>query len=198
MFKRTKGYLLLTMLVLTGLAGRLHTDTLSGRERRNLLQELKHSKSLFTESISGLSKKQLSYRKHKGQLSIRDYVYRAVNSEHELWTKVQFALAQPGALQKDMQADDNLPFLTIQEGQKMNGENSFKFKNLDEALDLFKKDIADQLKYVRTTTENVRVHSNNTAFGKLDAYQMMMMNALCLKYFTGQIEDLKSSPAFPS
>jgi hypothetical protein len=37
MFKRTRGYLLLTLLVLTGLAGRKHNETLTGKEREQLL-----------------------------------------------------------------------------------------------------------------------------------------------------------------
>lgn len=37
MFKRTRGYLLLILLVLTGLAGRTHTETLTGKERNQLL-----------------------------------------------------------------------------------------------------------------------------------------------------------------
>ncbi|MFL5788794.1 MAG: hypothetical protein ACJ748_12120, partial [Flavisolibacter sp.] len=61
MLKRTKGYFLLTMLVLTGLAGRLHTDTLSGKERRFLISELKLTSSDFLLSIKYLTPRQLNY-----------------------------------------------------------------------------------------------------------------------------------------
>ena len=37
MFKRTRGYFLLTLLVLTGLAGRKHTETLTGKESNQTL-----------------------------------------------------------------------------------------------------------------------------------------------------------------
>jgi hypothetical protein len=37
MFKRTRGYLLLTLLVLTGLAGRTHNETFTGKESTQLL-----------------------------------------------------------------------------------------------------------------------------------------------------------------
>ena len=45
MHKRTKGYTLLLLLVLTGLAGRQSTTTITSKERRFLIEELKESKS---------------------------------------------------------------------------------------------------------------------------------------------------------
>src|SRR3954467_15471326 len=84
MFKRTLGYLLLTMLVLTGLAGRMHTDILSGKERRTLVNELKSSRTALLLSAAGLSKKQLNFRKGKNRLTIRELIYQLASIEHSL------------------------------------------------------------------------------------------------------------------
>ena len=59
MFKRTKGYLLLTLLVLTGLAGNTHSNSLSGKERKVLVNHLKDSKTAFLKSVKNLSEDQL-------------------------------------------------------------------------------------------------------------------------------------------
>ena len=196
MFKRTKGYLLLTMLVLTGLAGRFHTETLTGKERRTLLQEIKEAKAAFNESIHGLSNKQLNYRKGKGQPSVKDYIYQAVSAEQHFWSSAKYALLQQGAIRKNMLTDDCLDDLIREDSKRICGEVK-NFTSVDEALSSLKKENAVQLKYIRTTTENVRVHSAQLPVCRLDAYQLMMLSALSVQHFTQKINELKSSPRFP-
>jgi hypothetical protein len=184
------------MLVLTGLAGRLHTDTLSGKGRRFLIQEMKHARSGFTNSIEGLTSKQLKFRKAKGQPSIQELVSSAISAEHTWWNQAKHSLSQPGALHKDLPADASLPLLLNDQAlQNLNGDK--KFAAFEDALSLYKKEFADQLKYVKTTTENVRVHATQTSVGKLDAYQIMLLGTLTLQYYTRQIEILKESRNFP-
>src|SRR3982751_4119986 len=108
MLKRTKGYLLLTMLVLTGLAGRFHTETLTNKERRILLQGIKEARAAFNESTSGLSKKQVNFRIAKSQPSIKDYIYQAVSAEQYFWSIAKDALVQKGAIRKNMLSDECL------------------------------------------------------------------------------------------
>lgn len=196
MFKRTKGYLLLTMLVLTGLAGRIHSDTISGKERRQLLQELKHSKSTFSQSIKGLTNKQLDFQYKKGMPSIRDHIYQAVSMEHLFWSKAKSSLQQPGTNLINRFPDQSIATLIHQESlQKISRQ---KFKNVEDAFSLLKKDRAEQLKYFRTTTENVRIHALPTPVGMLDAYQMVLMNTISLHYCTEQIQKIKTSSDFPN
>lgn len=184
------------MLVLTGLAGRFHTETLNNKERRVLLQEIKEARAAFNESVSGLSNKQLNYRKAKGQPSIKEYIYQAVSAEQYFWSGAKNALLQQGAIRKNMLTDDCLGDL-IRDDSKIICGPVKNFKSVDEALSFFKKENAVQLKYIRTTTENVRVHSVQLPVCRLDAYQLMMMSALSVQHFTQKINELKSSPRFP-
>src|SRR5689334_455112 len=83
MYKRTKGYILLTMLVLTGLAGRIHTDTLRGKERKLLVTQIKSDKNTLLDEINGLSTKQF-YFKINGT-SIKKCVLEQINYENNIW-----------------------------------------------------------------------------------------------------------------
>ncbi len=196
MFKRTKGYLLLTMLVVTGLAGRYHMDTLSGKERRSLVQELKQSRASFTSTFRYLSKKQLDFHKIKGP-SVRYYVYQAVQTEHVFWSYSKKCLEEVGTNRTNILPDDSLQFL-VQEAAS--GKLKFtitQFKTLEAAFSQFKKDRADQLLYVNTTTENVRIHALQTSIGKLDAYQLLLLSGLSISHYARLIDQLKSDPHFP-
>src|SRR6187551_3828204 len=94
MFKRTKGYFLLTMLVLTGLAGRLHTNILTTKERHYLVTELKTSKKELLKNVEDLSAKQLNFKADKNALSIKECVYKLISIEYSLWTSAQNSLKQ--------------------------------------------------------------------------------------------------------
>lgn len=195
MFKRNKGYLLLTMLVLTGLAGRMHSDTLSGKERRVLIKELKDSKTEFTESVEGLNTKQFSFKTSKNGLSIKDCVYRLASVESNLWLLTKNALhREPVQLQRTF-SDEQLTSIRAQ--PDFTGSKDQKFKNVKQALKVYKNERAEIQKYVNTSTENIRAHVAQTSIGNLDAYQLMMLNTIFAKYYTQQIEQIKSNPDFP-
>ncbi|MFL5741522.1 MAG: hypothetical protein ACJ75B_14955 [Flavisolibacter sp.] len=197
MFKRRKGYLLLTMLVLTGLAGRIHSDTLSGKERRHLITELKTSRAKFLETIQGLSKKQLQYRSNKHQLSIEECVRRAAIFENALWSASVIALQQ--SPHRAHETEDSL--LQARFYQYMNDCSPYLHpasnKNFQEAVTLYNDERNEALRYARTTTENVHSHFIQTAWGKPDIYQVILMMSYSSSYYTRQIESIKSSASFP-
>lgn len=195
MFKRTKGYFLLTMLVLTGLAGRLHTTILTTKERHTLASELKSSKNDFLKSVEGLSAKQFNFKATKKDLSIKQCIYKLVSVESDLWTSAKVSLKQENSsLQKTISNDDALASFAEQKPFQC---NELKFKNSKEALKLYKNERSEMLKYVQTSTENIRAHIAKTCFGNFDAYQLMLMNTVYAKYYTQQIEEIKSHPNFP-
>ena len=201
MLKRPKGYLLLTMLVLTGLAGRLHSDTLSGKERRFLINELKTSKSAFTESIEGLSIKQINFKPGKNKKSIKDCIYHLAFIQNNLWQITKNGLKKStNTIQIKKISDTEVA--TLLEHQLQDPELFISLKNgsvlsNEEAKKLLKDNRADLLRYIKTTTENVRSHMVQTPHGVFDAYQVMLMNSMYTNYFTRVIEHIKSNPNFP-
>jgi hypothetical protein len=195
MFKRTKGYFLLTMLVLTGLAGRMHTNILTTKERRTLVTELKSSRNDFLKSVEALTPKQLNFKTNKNELSIKQCVFKLTSIENNLWAAAKTSLKQETtSLQKTISNDEALTSF-IQ--QKTFQCDELKFKNTKEALKFYKNERADMLKYVHTSTENVRAHIAKTCAGNFDAYQLMLLNTIFARYYTQQIETIKTNPNFP-
>lgn len=195
MFKRTKGYFLLTMLVLTGLAGRLHTNILTTKERLTLVTELKTSKKDLLKTVEDLSTEQLNFKADKNALSVRECVYQLVSIEHNLWISAQASLKQePSSIQKTISNDENL--ITITE-QKNFPHKELKFKSIKEALKFYKNVRGEMQRYVQTSTQNVRQHIARTEMGNFDSYQLMLLNTIYAKQFIQHIEKIKAHPNFP-
>lgn len=195
MFKRTKGYFLLTMLVLTGLAGRMHTNILTTRERHTLATELKTSKNDFLKTVGGLSAKQFNFKAGKNELSVKECVYKLVSVENNLWTSAKTSLKQEASSFQKTISDDEALLSFVQ--QKTFQCKELKFKNTKEALKFYRNERAEMLKYVHTSTENVRAHTAKTCVGNFDAYQLMLLNTIFAKQYTQQIEEIKANPNFP-
>ena len=194
MLKRTKGYFLLTMLVLTGLAGRMDTNILTTKERHALVVDLKTSRNDFLKTVETLTPKQLNFRGNKTSPSIKACIYRLVSIENNLWSLSQTALSQENPSLKRTCADEDLSSLVQ---QKTFPYDDIKFKNVPEALKLFKTVRVDILKYVHTSTEDVRGHLSQTSMGNFDAYQLMLLNTIYCNHFLQQIEAIKSQRNFP-
>lgn len=195
MFKRTKGYFLLTMLVLTGLAGRMHSTILTTKERHTLVTELKASKTDFFKSVEGLSEKQINFNPGKNALSIKDCIYRLASIENNLWTSAKASLKQDSPNLKKAISDDGQ--LSSFAKEKTFQCTELKFENTKEALKFYKNERAEMLKYIHTSTENVRAHVAKTCIGNFDVYQLVLLNSVLAKQYTEQIERIKSNPKFP-
>lgn len=196
MFKRTKGYLLLTMLVLTGLAGKIHSDTLSGKERRTLIKDLKTTKAEFTESIADLTNRQLNFKPANNHLSIKECIYKLSSIENGLWAYAKLSLKEEPLKQARAFNDNELNSCILNQPTII-PVRQLKFKNVKEATKLYKTESAETLKYIQTSTENIRAHVISTSIGNLDAYQLLLLTTIYSKYFTDQIKIIKSNPNFP-
>jgi hypothetical protein len=196
MFKRTKGYFLLTMLVLTGFAGRVHTNILTTKERHTLVAELRISKKDLLKSVEGLSTRQFNFKTDKNSLSIKECVYRLVSIESNLWASAETSLKQESSSIQKTASDDKM-LGVIAEQQKNFQYKELKFKNIKEALKFYKSERAEMQRYVQTSTQNVRQHISETAIGNFDAYQLMLLNTIYAKQYLQQIEKIKAHPNFP-
>lgn len=183
------------MLVLTGLAGKIHNNTLSGKERRFLVKELKTTQSAFLSKIENLPDKQLNFRQGN-ELSVKQRFYKLISIEHNLWRTAKNALhEEPLKIARSFTDEEliscifNQPFST--------SPHNLKFKNFKEALKFYKKQNNQIVKYVNTSTENIRAYIIHTSIGNLDAYQLLMLNAAYTKNLMEQIDVIQLSPKFP-
>jgi hypothetical protein len=183
------------MLMLTGLAGRVHSNILTTKERHTIVNELKTSRTDFLKSVEGLSAKQFNFKPGKNKWSIKECVYKLTSIENNLWELAKASLKQETSTVQRTISDDEALSSFVQ--QKTIQCNELKFKNNKEALKFYKKERSEMLKYVLTSTENVRGHIAKTCIGNFDVYQLMLLNTIFAKDYTQQIEEIKTHPNFP-
>jgi hypothetical protein len=205
MLKRTKGYLLLTLLVLTGLAGNTHSSSISSKERKALTNQLKDSKATFLKSVKGLSEAQLNFKAAPDKWSVKECIYHLALAEGNLWGIADAQLKQAANPEKRPEikvTDEAFVKMVSDRTNKVKTSEPFEphnapWKTTDEAIEAFKAKRTDLLKYVKTSTEDLRNHVVQMPFGYVDSYQVMLMIAAHTLRHTKQIEEVKADVNFP-
>jgi hypothetical protein len=86
---------------------------------------------------------------------------------------------------------------------KLKTQSSFQhvakpYKTVEEALEAFKTERANHIKYIKGTTEDLRNHVVQMSFGWIDCYQLCLVIACNSDRHMQQIQELKEDPNFPS
>ena len=205
MLKRTKGRLLITLLVVTGLAGTLKNTSISQQERKYAVSLLKDSKSNLLEDVEKLSDKQLNYKSPHTQVSIKNCLIQAAITEKKLWQLVASAIQQPANPEKraDINLTDNELVEMVESGKITTlSTNTFKqanspWKTVSEATVSFKSLRNEHIKYMKSSTEDLRNHIILTPAGWLDCYQVILLISASSNHCAGHIVDIKSDLHFP-
>jgi DinB family protein len=200
------GYLLLALLVITGLAGTVTSTSITSKERKFAATHLKDTKVDVLRSIKGLSSAQLDFRTKFDKWSIRECVFHIAASERTLWQLLQNTMKQPANPEKrsDIKmSDDQIINATEDRTNKFNtsqdlDQRNIPYKNLDQALESFKSIRAEHIKYMKTTTEDLRNHLTQLPVGWVDCYQICLFMSAHSNRLMQQIEELKAAPNFPS
>ena len=200
--RRSKyGYLLLALLVITGLAGTITSTSITSKERKLVAGYLKDTKNDVLKSVKELSNSQLNFKPSKGKRSIKECIYHLAASEKDLWELMQATLQQPANPEKRLEikwTDEKL----LEAADNCTPEEiklkKNSFKTVGEALDHFKATRAEHFKYMKGTTEDLRNHVAQTSYGWLDCYQVCLLISSYSKRYLQQIEEIKADPNFPS
>jgi hypothetical protein len=204
--RRSKyGYLLLALLVITGLAGTLTSTSLTSKERKFAANQLKDTKSDFLKSVRGLSQSQLDFKASPDKWSIKECSYHIAIAERNLWQMLDVALKQPANPEKRSEikmTDDQVIKMLVDRSRKFKTSETFEpkntpFKSLDEALESFKELRTEHIKYMKTTTEDLRNHVAQLPVGWIDCYQICLFMSAHSNRHTQQIEEVKADPNFP-
>jgi len=205
--RRSKyGYLLLALLVITGLAGTITSTSISGKERKFAANHLKDTKNDVLKSVKGLSEAQLDFKAAPDRWSIKECVYHIAIAEKNLWQMLDADMKQPANPEKRPEikmTDDQVINMLEDRSKKFKTTESFEpkntpFKTLDAAMESFKSLRADHIKYIKTTTEDLRNHVAQLPVGWIDCYQICLFMSAHSNRHTQQIEEIKADPNFPS
>jgi hypothetical protein len=203
MLKRTKGRLLLTLLVITGFAGTLNTTSLTKKERKIVVAQLKDSKADVLKSIRGLSDKQLNFKPSAGQWSIREHIYHLALAESGFWDMLEASMKKPATPEKRPGiriADETLvEAMVTDHGCAAQFEPAkAKWKSVNQAVTVFKSSRSEHLKYVKTTTEDLRNHFIHLPSGVIDCYQFILFVSRHNEGHFQKIGEIMANPHFPA
>ena len=203
--RKTYGYLLLVFLVISGLAGTPTTDILTKKERKFASDHMKETKTNLFAAIKGLSAEQLNYKVAADQWSVQECVYHIAASEKTLWAMLEGSLktaAEPEKRKEVKMTDEQVLAVLASRDNKVKTfaplePQNTGYKTLDEALNDFKATRAAHIKYMKSTTEDLRNHFVQLPFGMLDCYQLCLMISAHTTRHTAQLNEVKAAAGFP-
>ncbi len=205
MLKRTKGRLLLTLLVITGMAGTLNNASLGSKERKFAVHHLKETKANLLKSVKGLSETQLNFKPAADRWSIKECFYHIILVENGLWAMFEATMKTPATPEKRSEikvSDEEIIKMIENRSQKAKAAEPFlpakaSWKNMAEGITAFKASRGEHLKYVKNTTEDLRNHVFQLPFGSIDGYQFLLFMSAHSDRHTQQINEVKADPNFP-
>ncbi len=199
------GRSLLALLVLTGLAGTINDNSLSKKERRYSINLMKDTKEDAVKATKGLSDTQLNWKSSPDKWSVKECMYHIATSEKLLWGMLEQSMNGPATPEKraDVKWTDEQVVQRIEDrtnkvktAEPFEPKNSM-FNSLDEAINDFRQHRMDHIKYLKTTTGDLRNHMVQMPFGTLDCYQLSLMIAAHSNRHTQQMNEVKASSGFP-
>ncbi len=205
MLRRTTGLSLLTLLVITGLAGTINDNSISKKERKYALTLMKETREDAVQSIKGLSAAQLEYQAAAGKWSIKECMFHIAGAEKLLWTVFESTMKAPANPEKrsDIKVtDEQVVKMVENRSAKFQAPEPIQpkntgFKTLDEALADFKSNRLLHIRYMKTSTEDLRNHVAQLPVGWIDCYQLYLFIAAHSNRHTQQINEVKTSPGYP-
>lgn len=202
MIKRTTGRLLLGLLVTTGLAGTLNNSSLSQKERKQAITLIKSSRSEVLNAVNGLSARQINYKTSSKDQSIGELIMDMVSMEQTCSAEIKTIMDQPAKSEQRLKialTDDQLlannNYALCKTGSV--AETKISLKDPAEALKKFIVLRNNFIKYIRTSTEDLRNHVAPTPAGWIDCYQYYLLLADRSSYFAEKINTIRSLPSFP-
>jgi hypothetical protein len=202
MLKRTNGRILLALLVITGLAGTLKKSSLSQKERKQAVSLIRSSKNEVLKSLHDLSMAQINYKASSKDFSIAEIIMNMASLEKKCNDEIRAIMSQPA------NAENRLKIALTDEQLLASNTSTLWKAHVPANSKTFLKDPAEAIrkfislrdhsvKYIRTSTEDLRNHVVSTPAGWIDCYQYFLLLADQSNYFIEQINHVRSLPHFP-
>lgn len=204
MHKRRMGYFLLGLLVIAGFAGS-PAESIDKKERKFAINLMKQTKTTLFSEVSGLTQEQLIFKPSAETWSVQECMYHIAMTEKGLWSFFEASLKAPANPEKrgEIKVTDE-QFLQMIEDRSQKAKTmetmdpkNTPYKTLAEAKEDFKKTRTDHIKYMKSTTEDLRNHVVQMPFGSIDCYQLYLMIAAHTTRHTRQILEVKQHAGFP-
>ena len=205
MLKRTKGTILLALLVVTGLAGVLQSNSLTKKERKLATDLCKESRNEVFKVVRGLSEAQLNFRPSAEQWSVKECVQHIALTEELLWNMLQESAKKAPEPEKrsSVKLDDDqvINMMRSRERKVKTFQKlepvSAPWSDMPSTLKAFKDQRQKLIQYLRTTTQDLRNHIIESPLGTVDAYQFALLIPAHTQRHLQQIEEVMENENFP-
>jgi len=206
MIKRTMGRSLLTLLVVTGLAGTINDSSISKKERKSGVVIMKDTRDDAVNATKGLSDAQANFKAAPEKWSVKECMYHIAAAEKLLWTMFEGTMKAPANPEKRSEikvTDEQVVTMIEDRITKAQAPEPIQPKNtgynsLTEAVEDFKNSRGNHIKYLKNSTEDLRNHVVQMPFGYIDCYQFLLFMAAHSNRHTQQMNEVKADPVFPA
>ena len=206
MIKRTMGRSLLTLLVITGLAGTINDSSVSKKERKSGIGMLKDTRDAAISATKGLSEAQLNYKAAPEKWSVKECMYHISGAEKLLWSMFEGTMKLPANPEQRSEiklSDEEVVKMVQDRTKKAQAPEPIQPKNtgftsLVTAVEDFKKSRGEHIKYLKNSTEDLRNHVLQLPVGYIDCYQLLLFIAAHSNRHTQQMNEVKANSGFPA
>lgn len=207
--KKTTALLLSALLTMTTpvLRAQTHQPAVENTAGEMVFLETYYSETFkrLEKNVNGLTQAQLNYKPAADRWSISECLEHIVLTEKMLFDFAKKAMTAPANPERRSEVeatDQQIVDGVVDRSEKFKAPEMLqatgKYKDAEAALDELKKQRAEILAYLATTTpEELRNHITDAPKGAVDAYQSFLFIAGHTARHTLQIEEVKASPGFP-
>ena len=184
-----------------------HTLAQSGitdADRDYAYDYLKQSQKRIMKSVKGLNETQLNFKASPGSWSIAECIEHLAISESLIFSFVENSLkteADPSKRNEVEVTDEQIIQLITDRSSKVKTREEFEpnnnFGSYQGSLEEFTTRRKTNLKYVKTTKDDLRNHYFDFPFGKADTYQVILFMGAHSVRHAKQIEEILATPSFP-
>lgn len=178
---------------------------LNDSERAFLIEQMEMSKKAFLASISGLSEAQWKFKPAPTVWSVAECAEHIVLSETFLFDTSQQILKSPAVARPERsnaEFDHQLAIGVQDRSHKATAPEpitpSGKINTPADAAKAFTEKRDSNEAYVKTTSDDLRVHVAPGPAGPMDAYQFLVLMATHTARHTAQIKEVQANPNYPA
>jgi hypothetical protein len=177
----------------------VHGAELTPSERSHLVAHLKMTGRWLIDEVSNLSREQLEFRSAAGSWSVLEVLDHLVVVGPIYWNDLQKAITASPKKQRSVSSDADILWYGVDRTNRELAVPSERptgtLRDLQAALEAYRKEHARLLDYVRATKDDLRGHFGERQ--RCDAYQWALLISTHEPRHVLQIRQIKDDPRFP-
>lgn len=179
--------------------------TITKEDRTAAIEHLKQTQNELLKTIKGLTEEQLNYKPSEDSWSVAECVEHLAISESSIFALVAKSMneeANPSRRSELKFDDEGIVKMISDRSYKVKTSKPFepsgKFGDFKGSLSEFKNQRKNNIKYVKTTDEDLRNHFFEFPFGLADTYQVIRFMSGHTTRHTKQIKEIIASDGYPA